>query len=162
MFALLCGTLALTTLLLIFFGIYIFVAYVFCRLGEKFHVGSFLKFLIPIYNIMLLCDCGGISRWFAAGIVAPGFVAGILKSIGSMVFAQGPVVNNLVALVGFVTSVYIWGNIAKRLGKNFWLWGIGSVILMGIPCLFLAFDGSMPSSGNGNFHDDNGTKYIDV
>lgn len=71
MFTILFGALAVIVLVLMCFGIYIFAAYVFSRLGEKFRIGSFLQFLIPFYNVMLLCDCARISRWFTVAVIAP-------------------------------------------------------------------------------------------
>ena len=47
MFTILFGALLVIVLVLMCFGVYIFAAYVFSRLGEKFRIGSFLKFLIP-------------------------------------------------------------------------------------------------------------------
>lgn len=155
-------TASLTTLLLLCFGMYLFAAYVFSRLGDKFHVGSFLRFLIPVYNIMLLCDCAGISRWITLGVVAPGFVTGVAKAVSTYSAAPTSLVANAVLFVAFAAQVCIWGSIAKRLGKNFWLWGILTPILMGVPVLIMAFDGSMPPRYSGNFHDDSGTRYIDV
>lgn len=72
LFALLC--------LVVFLISYIITVYMFYRLGRKFGIGSFMKFLIPVYNYMLLCDCAKISRWFAAGCVAPFFVFGCSTS----------------------------------------------------------------------------------
>ena len=40
MFTILFGALAVIVLVLMCFGIYIFAAYVFSRLGEKFRIGS--------------------------------------------------------------------------------------------------------------------------
>lgn len=161
MFSIIFGAFAVLVFVALFFGIYIFATYVFSRLGEKFRVGSFLSFLIPFYNIMLLCDCAAISRWFTVPLAAPGVVAGAMN-----IFTVGILYDSFssaAALVGFAANVYLWGKIAERLGKNFWLWGIGTPALLGLPILILAFDGSMPSDG----HDakaatDGETRYIDV
>ncbi len=159
MFTILFGALAVIVLVIMCFGIYIFAAYVFSRLGEKFRIGSFLRFLIPFYNIALLCDCAQVSRWFTVAIVAPGIVTAAMNIVSFYVFAE--VFSSGAALVALAANVYLWGKIAERLGKNFWLWGIITPILLGLPVLIMAFDGSMPvrngvSSRNGE------TKYIDV
>lgn len=159
MFTILFGALAVIVLVLMCFGIYIFAAYVFSRLGEKFRIGSFLRFLIPFYNIALLCDCARISRWFTVAIVAPGIITAAMNIVSFYVFAE--VFSSGAALVAFAANVYLWGRIAERLGKNFWLWGIITPILLGLPVLIMAFDGSMPV-GNGRSSRKEETKYIDV
>lgn len=73
----------------------------------------------------------------------------------SEVFSSGA------ALVAFAANVYLWGKIAERLGKNFWLWGILTPVLLGLPVLILAFDGSMPSR-NGGYSGKGEKRYIDV
>ena len=178
--------LAMLTLIVayVFFLIaYIFIAYLFSRIGNKFRVGSFIEFLIPVYNVMLLCDCANVSRWFTVGIVAPGFVAGVMNSLPRLPFT--PILFPTSAFVALVASVYLWGSIAKRLGKNFWIWGIlttllagfpvgetfwvwgiHTAVLMGIPLLILAFDNSMPRSDfvyqNHNVDDINSSENINL
>lgn len=95
--------------------IYCAFCYVLSRVGRKFGIGSFGSFCVPIYNIVLLCRCAGISDWFV------------------LVF--------LIPVVNLGGAVYLWGSIAKRLGKSFWLYGLG-IGLIGIPVFFLAFDRS--------------------
>ena len=159
MFTILFGALAVIVLVLMCFGIYIFAAYVFSRLGEKFGAGSFLQFLIPFYNVMLLCDCAGISRWFTVAIIAPGIVTAAMNFVSLFLFSE--FFSSAAALVAFATNVYLWGNIAERLGKNFWIWGVLTPVLLGLPVLVLAFDGSMPS-GNGGYSGKGDKRYIDV
>lgn len=159
MFTILFGALAVIVLVLMCFGIYIFAAYVFSRLGEKFRTGSFFLFLIPFYNIILLCDCARISRWFTVAIVAPGIITAAMNIVSFYVFAE--VFSSGAALVAFAANVYLWGKIAERLGKNFWLWGIITPVLLGLPVLIMAFDGSMPVR-NGESSRKGETKYIDV
>lgn len=125
-----------------FFILYIFIAYVFSRLGKKFAVGSFVEFLIPIYNVMLLCDCASVSRWLTVGIVAPGFISGAMNALTYFPFM--PLFVPASGLIALIATFYLWGSIAKRLDKNFWVWGIITTLLMGIPLLILAFDNSMP------------------
>lgn len=162
MFAILFGALAVIVVVLMCFGLYIFAAYVFSRLGEKFRVGSFLQFLIPFYNVMLLCDCAKISRWFTIGVIAPGFIAAAMNLVSLYLFAD--FFSSGAALIGFAANVYLWGSIAERLGKNFWVWGILTPVLLGLPVLILAFDGSMPrrEEYGARMSREGETRYIDV
>ena len=121
---------------------YLFAAYVMFRVGEKFRVGRFRDYLVPVRNLALLCDCGGVTRLVAAGLALPAPLFWIICAAGapSLEFYAG---RALAALFVFCW-VYMWGSVAERLGKNFWLWGAACLIFGGIPVLFLAFDGSMP------------------
>ncbi len=161
MFTLLFGAFTVLAVLLVFFGFYLFAAYVFYRLGEKFRIGSFVGFLIPGYNVMLLCDCAAVTRWLTVAILAPGFVQFVMNALSLYMFAQ--FFESVSGLIGVVASVYLWGSIARRLGKNFWLWGIGTTILLGLPALILAFDGSMPQRHvSSHVSSDGETRYIDI
>lgn len=142
MFTILFGAFALLAALVMIFGFYLFSAYVMYRVGDKFRVGSYVGFLLPVHNVMLLCDCAGVTRWLTAGLVVPAFAAAALN-----LFSLGILSGNLGYLVTAVflfSWVYLWGSIAERLGKNFWLWGILSFLFGGLPVLVLAFDGSLP------------------
>lgn len=121
---------------------YLFAAYVMFRVGEKFRVGRFRDYLVPVWNLALLCDCGGVTRWTAAGLALPAPLFWIICAAGapSLEFYAG---RALAALFIFCW-VYLWGSVAERLGKSFWLWGAACLVFGGVPVLFLAFDGSMP------------------
>ena len=121
---------------------YLFVAYVMFRVGEKFRVGRFRDYLVPVWNLALLCDCGGVTRLVAAGLALPAPLFWIICAAGapSLEFYAG---RALAALFIFCW-VYLWGSVAERLGKSFWLWGAACLVFGGVPVLFLAFDGSMP------------------
>ena len=121
---------------------YIFAAYVMFRVGEKFRVGRFRDYLVPVWNLALLCDCGGVTRLVAAGLALPAPLFWIICAAGapSLEFYAG---RALAALFIFCW-VYLWGSVAERLGKSFWLWGAACLVFGGVPVLFLAFDGSMP------------------
>ena len=121
---------------------YLFAAYVMFRVGEKFRVGRFRDYLVPVWNLALLCDCGGVTRWTAAGLALPAPLFWIICAAGapSLEFYAG---RALAALFVFCW-VYLWGSVAERLGKSFWLWGAACLVFGGVPVLFLAFDGSMP------------------
>lgn len=121
---------------------YLFAAYVMFRVGEKFRVGRFRDYLVPVWNLALLCDCGGVTRLVAAGLALPAPLFWIICASGapSLEFYAG---RALAALFIFCW-VYLWGSVAERLGKSFWLWGAACLVFGGVPVLFLAFDGSMP------------------
>ena len=121
---------------------YLFAAYVMFRVGEKFRVGRFRDYLVPVWNLALLCDCGGVTRLVAAGLALPAPLFWIIRAAGapSLEFYAG---RALAALFIFCW-VYLWGSVAERLGKSFWLWGAACLVFGGVPVLFLAFDGSMP------------------
>ncbi len=97
--------------------LYVLGGYVLYRVGSKFGVGKFWGYLIPFYNVVLLCRCAELTPWF-------------------MVFLFFPIINLFVA-------VLIWGKIAERLDKNMVLWGL-MCALLALPVLVLAFDSSMP------------------
>ena len=121
------------------------ITYVLYRIGRKFQIGTFWGFLVPVYNLFLLCDCAQISRWFSVGIFFPALVLLLIIPLG--IFFMGPLIflfKLSTPIVVFATNTYLWGRIAERLGKNFWLWGLGVPLLCGLPILVLAFDDSMP------------------
>jgi serine/threonine protein kinase len=105
------------------FGTLIYWAgvYVMYRIGRKFSIGSIAGFTIPIYNTVLLCRCAGLSGWLIPVLFIP--------YIGAIIF-----------------PVWLYGAIARRLGKSFWLYGLGSLFL--VPILILAFDDSRPEAEN--------------
>ncbi|HOW54312.1 MAG TPA: type IV pilus assembly protein PilM [Syntrophorhabdaceae bacterium] len=104
-------------IILVYIVMYLFGAYVAYRIGSKFGIGAFWEYLIPFYNIVLLCRCGGVSAWNVLGLMIP--------------------------IVNIYSTVSIWGSIAEKLGKSYWLYGI-TILLFGIPILILAFDSSTP------------------
>ena len=110
--------------------------------SERDCVGRFRDYLVPVWNLALLCDCGGVTRWTAAGLALPAPLFWIICAAGapSLEFYAG---RALAALFIFCW-VYLWGSVAERLGKSFWLWGAACLVFGGVPVLFLAFDGSMP------------------
>jgi type IV pilus assembly protein PilM len=108
------GTLALILPVLI----YLFMSYVLYRIGEKFELGlPFWHYLVPIYNMVLMCRCGEVSPW---------------NVLGMMIFP-----------ISIYSTINVWGSIAEKLGKNYWIYGV-LTLLCGIPVFFLAFDSSKP------------------
>jgi type IV pilus assembly protein PilM len=100
--------------------VYLFGSYVLYRIGSKFGIGSFWHYLIPFYNMVLMCRCGDVSAW---------------NVLGLMIFP-----------INIYSTINIWGSIAERLGKSYWLYGI-TTLIFGIPVLILAFDSSRPAGG---------------
>lgn len=98
-------------------GLHLLMSWVLYRIDQKSGVGTFWQWCIPIYTIDLLCQCAGITPLWIIGFFLP--------------------------IVGLVAGVYLWGVIAARLGKAFWVWGL-LCGLLGIPVLGLAFDDSEP------------------
>jgi len=98
--------------------IYLLMSYVLYRIGEKFDLGlPFWRYLVPIYNMVLMCRCGEVSPW---------------NVLGMMIFP-----------ISIYSMINVWGSIAEKLGKNYWMYGV-LTLLCGIPILFLAFDSSKP------------------
>lgn len=105
--------------LVIFVLVYLFMSFVLYKIGNKFDLGApFWQYIIPIYNMVLMCRCGGVSAW---------------NVLGMMIFP-----------ISIYSTINVWGSIAERLGKSYWLYGI-TILLFGIPVLFLAFDSSTAS-----------------
>ena len=92
---------------------YLFAAYVMFRVGEKFRVGRYRDYLVPVWNLALLCDCGGVTRLVAAGLALPAPLFWIICAAGapSLEFYAG---RALAALFVFCW-VYLWG--ASRSGS---------------------------------------------
>lgn len=108
------GTLALILPVVI----YLVMSYVLYKIGQKFDLGApFWHYLVPIYNMVLMCRCGDVSAW---------------NVLGMMIFP-----------ISIYSIINVWGSIAERLGKNYWLYGI-TTLFVGIPVFILAFDSSTP------------------
>lgn len=158
-FGMLAWLLFLIIAVTVTFAVYLFAVYAMTRLGRKFGVGGFWEFLVPIYNIMLLCDCAAISRWATLAVAAPAFFLLSGSPIG-FVLSGGA----LSAAVSFAANVWLWGSIAQRLGKNFWLWGVLTPMFFWLPALALAFGESTPARAQpaGAAEDPFATRYIDL
>jgi type IV pilus assembly protein PilM len=102
--------------------IYLFMSYVLYRIGQKFDLGApFWHYLVPIYNAVLMCRCGDVSAW---------------NVLGMMIFP-----------INIYSIINVWGSIAERLGKNYWVYGILTLIF-GVPVFILAFDSSRPAGSS--------------
>ncbi len=103
--------------LLVGLAIYVFICFLMHRIANKFRPYSFAVMLIPIYNMVLLCDCGRVTRWI-------------------MLLIFVPYLNALVPCV-------VFGKVAQRLGHNFWVFALLSLLPV-VPLLILAFNASRP------------------
>lgn len=110
------GLLFLFVLAIVAIIAYFVMAGILWRLGRKFRDESFLAYCIPIYQWVLICRCANVSAWHTALLFVP-----ILNS---------------------GAAVWIFGNVARRLGRSFWGYGIG--VLFFIPLLILAFGNDKP------------------
>lgn len=117
-------------------GFYLVGAYARFRIGRSCDIGSFGAFSIPVYSTVLLCRCGRISAWTVAGLVLPlvAFGAALLLLAGEVLWYVGIVL--LMVFIGF--RFYLWGSVARRLSKDFWLYGLLTSLFV-FPLLFLAF-----------------------
>ncbi len=99
-------------------GIYLFYSWVMARLGRKFGVGSFVEFLIPIWNMVLLLRCAGMGAIHVIWFIIP--------------------------FVNFIVAAVVWGKIAGRLDYSPILFGLLFILFPFLPPLILAFDQSKP------------------
>jgi len=107
----------------LFACLYIFGGYVLYLIHRKFDgKASFLVCLAPVYNMVPMCRCAGVSPWHVLGL---------------MLFP-----------VSIYSTVRIWGSIAQKLGKNYWLYGI-AMLFFGFPAMVLAFDRSKTGRARG-------------
>lgn len=98
---------------------YFLFAWVVSRIGNKFGVGTFGEWCIPIYNMVLMFRCAGMSGW-------------------NLLWFLVPIANIIVTCV-------VWAKIAVRLGKSPVLYVIMIIFIPVVPLLIMAFDNSMPS-----------------
>jgi type IV pilus assembly protein PilM len=111
------ASLFIITFIVVFLAIWFFISYTLYRIGRKFQIGSFWGYCVPIYNIYLICKCADVPLWNIVGLFIP--------------------------ILNIYCCINIWGSIAERLGKSYWIYGI-TILLFCIPVLILAFDGSYP------------------
>ena len=133
-------------------GVYALFAYVLYRVGRKFGLGGYPRYLIPVYNLILMCRCAELPGIYVVLLLAPGAVAlagmllGILLAGPFAGVTLLPLLHPLAWLVAVGAHTVLWGRIAQRLGKDFWLWGL-LVAFFWLPLLVLALDDSLPPGG---------------
>lgn len=101
----------------LFVVMYIVSSFAAAKIGKKFGIGPTWQYFIPIYNHVLLCRCAKISGWWVIGTLVP--------------------------VINFAILVYIYGSLAKKLGKNFWLYGLGG-LFFAISLYIMAWGKSQP------------------
>ncbi len=101
----------------IFVALYVFSCITLWQIGKKMGVGKAAHYFVPVYNLVLTCRCAGVSAW--------------------------NVLATFVPLLNFGAMICVWGNLARRMGKSFWLYGLTCPLLY-FPILILAFGGAMP------------------
>jgi type IV pilus assembly protein PilM len=111
------ASLFIITFIVVFLAVWFFISYTLYRIGRKFQIGSFWGYCVPVYNIYLICKCADVPLWNIVGLFVP--------------------------ILNIYCCINIWGSIAERLGKSYWIYGI-TILLFCIPVLILAFDGSYP------------------
>jgi hypothetical protein len=121
-----------------FSGTYVLGAYVLSRIGKKFGVGSFGSYCVPFYNLILMCRWIGLSGWVSVWFFLPSIIQLAVWAVPELLYLRIPI-----ALMYLAFFVYFWGTVARRLGRNFWLYGV-TIALFVLPVLFLAFDDSQP------------------
>ncbi len=119
--------------------IYLFYSWVLSRLGRKFDVGSFVEFLIPFWNVVLLLRCAGMGAihvsWFFLPVV---FAVAAQYGIGTIHLPLSAI------LAVFVMTAVVWGKVAGRLDYSPILFGLLFILFPFLPPLILAFDQSKP------------------
>jgi hypothetical protein len=126
--------------LAIYLGIYLLLAYILWRIGKKCRVGTFGLYCIPFYNLVLMCRWIGLTGWASVWFVMP-WLLGAGSYLWSRPSPQMALFLIVLAVLYIAFLVYFWGNVARRFGRGFWLYGLTS-LLFGISILFLAFDDS--------------------
>jgi hypothetical protein len=96
---------------------YIFGCITLWQIGKKFGIGTPGAYFVPIRNMALLCRCAEVSAWH-------------------VLFCCIPILNG-------GALIWIWGNLARRMGRSFWLYGLFCPSLF-LPVLVLAYGGAMP------------------
>lgn len=143
------------------------IAFVLYKIGLKLNTNkSYYWYLIPVYNTWILAKEVYFSAYlFSLFITIPILNAIISNLMLSKVFDNLDNINSetlehttnlmyaiegISSLLLIILSIKLWGDIAKKLDKNFWLYGV-SISLFYLPILILAFEESSivgPSKNN--------------
>ena len=99
-------------------GVYALFAYVLYRVGRKFGLGGYPRYLIPVYNLILMCRCAELPGIYVVLLLAPGAVAlagmllGILLAGPFAGVTLLPLLHPLAWLVAVGAHTVLWGRIA--------------------------------------------------
>jgi len=150
----------LKTILIIFIigGLWSLSAYVLYRIGLKLNIKKiYYWYLIPFYNVWILAkkvDFNGYLFYLflilpiVNTVIREVMVSNLLDNIENrseqsleqslnLIYAMGGISSLILIILG----IKLWGDIAKTLGKNFWLYGISITFLI-LPIFILAFENS--------------------
>ncbi|HMD71705.1 MAG TPA: GldG family protein [Bryobacteraceae bacterium] len=121
---------------------YLYTAYAMMEIGRRLgDDGPAGRYWIPVYNLFLLARrARAIAGFILMLLGVLGYFAclsGLSKEPVERGFAIAAGVSVLVAVCG---SVYLWGTIARKLGRNFWLYGLTVTFLGYLPVLALSWD----------------------
>lgn len=127
--------------ILIGLALYLLISYSSMRIGKRLgDERSPGLYWIPVYGLYLLAQRAHAVLGFIltlAGVL--GFLAclnGLSKEPVQRGFAIAAGVAALLAVCGWA---YLWGTVARKLGRSFWLYGL-TVTFFLLPMLVLAFD----------------------
>lgn len=128
----------MTGFVVIIILLYVFICYANYRIIRKFNPAmTFLQNLIPAWNIYLLVKLINPEKAV--------LVTGLLL-LTSNNYYEGAFLYFMV-LINFCLKAWLYGNIAKRLGKNVWLHTVLAFFLIPLVVTIpiMAFDNSRPS-----------------
>jgi hypothetical protein len=141
-------------LFLCFLGLYAFICYVIYRIVRKFDpTVSYGENLIPFYNFYLLLkqavSSPGVYFFVIVGCGIFGFIVDLISKGPHILYPDAWLLKIPLNLIDLVLMARIWGLIARKLGKSFWLYAIFSLVPIANPIiiLVLAFGDSQPVPG---------------
>lgn len=106
------------------------VGYIFYRLGRKFHAPDpYWHYLIPIWNYIILCRCTRLSKYYAVFYHVLYFVATMILFLGESL--NEPALLNIwvcLFIMCIMLEAEIFGRLAQRLNKDFWLYGFSGFV----------------------------------
>jgi len=121
------------------------VGYIFYRLGKKFHAPNpYWHYLIPVWNYMILCRCTNISKYYAIVYHLFYFAATLVMVYGESL-NEPALVNIWICLfiMCIMLEAEIFGRMAQRLNKDFWLYGFSGFIAY-FPLVILVMSKEQP------------------
>jgi hypothetical protein len=127
--------------LLIGLAVYLLTSYACMKIGARLGDAGFSgRYWIPVYGIYLLARRAHALPGFIIellgvfGVIAS--LSGLSKEPVQRGFAFALAASLLLVVCG---STYLWGMVARSLGRSFWLYGL-TITFFGLPLLVLAFD----------------------
>jgi len=130
-------------MLLVFLAVYAFGCFINYRMVVKFDPATTYPVnLIPFWNWYLIIRVAVRSPATFFWLTLP--VPFILTALGKALDVSS--ITHLGTIISLLVTARVYGSIAEKLGKNFWLYAVLMFIPLVnvIPTLILAFDGSRP------------------